>query len=131
MDKLSISRRTELFLEINKINLFLCPINRGLEIVILGHRDYIAQMFDMVSSMVVADNPEFDGCVFLTASYRNDEIDMEKEASLLNHSCLIHLNGPTKDRHFARSYYTLYKGYPPSRQRILYGSTYYIPDNAD
>ena len=131
MDKLIISRRTELFLEVNEINLFLCPINHGLEVMMLGtKRNHVQERFDMIATMVVADNPEFAGCMFINYESGSNEVDVESYASIHNPSTLICVNGPKKDLSYSKAYYTLYKkGEKLSRKRILWGSTYYMPDD--
>ena len=147
MGKLTISERTKLSLKGNDVNLFFCPDNCGLELMMITDNkgDGVQETLHMIADMVVEDNPEFVGCLFLYASFSNasldkglfhsfivdGELDVDAYASLFNSRTLVYTNGPKKGIHYAKSCYTLYKdGEKPSQKRILYGDRCYKPDDA-
>ena len=93
MDNLIISERTENFLKVNEIHLFVSSIKQWLrvEMIIMEapHRDYFG-LFKMALIMILGDNPGFTSSPYIPTQRINADLESreaQKDSYILIRTC--------------------------------------------
>lgn len=82
MNNLTISERTENFLKVNEIHLFVSPIKQWftVEMIIMEapNRDYFG-LFKMALTMILGDNPGFIASPYIPTQRANVNLERREE----------------------------------------------------